>query len=316
MINMEKPLVSVVMPVYNGAQTVALALNSLIGQTYTNWECIVVNDGSDDATMQVLSSFTDGHIKVVDLVHNCGRGVARNVALSNCRGYYICFLVSDDFLNPEKIEKQVDTMQNNDIDLCFCGFTKFDDNGTPIFTSGLYNVPKTLHKDGEQLPPYFPSVMIINQRAALFSYNLRLNVGEDYDFISKYLDGRYYMNIPEPLYYYRIGDTTRKKLLYFTKENIRAGFYLFQRNKKAGINIICASSIKYIVYWVLTLIMPAKCILYRRGEQITSENKKIFERDFCKYMYNKTLTGGDKTLRDINSRMFAFVNYPSLAMVA
>ena len=77
----KEPLVSVVMPVFNGSSTIRLALSSLVYQEYKNWECIIVNDGSTDDTINIIESFGDPRIKLTNLDKNRGRGFARDIAI-------------------------------------------------------------------------------------------------------------------------------------------------------------------------------------------------------------------------------------------
>ncbi len=123
---METPLVSIIMPVYNGASTIRLALQSLLVQTYSNWLCIIVNDGSTDGTKEILDSLTDSRFKVYHLPKNMGRGYARQVALDHVEGEFIAYLDADDFYHREKIQRQMDVMISDfTIDLVACGLLTF-----------------------------------------------------------------------------------------------------------------------------------------------------------------------------------------------
>jgi glycosyltransferase involved in cell wall biosynthesis len=101
------PLVSAIMPTYNGAPFLADAVDSVVGQTFADWELIVVNDGSTDDTVEVLRRYTDPRIHIVHQARNQGRAMARNVALTHARGRYIAICDSDDMSTPERFAKQV-----------------------------------------------------------------------------------------------------------------------------------------------------------------------------------------------------------------
>ena len=76
--NNEYPLVCLVMPVYNGEKTIKYALASILRQTYDNWICIIVNDGSTDGTRQILDSISDSRFRIYHMEKNVGRGMAKH----------------------------------------------------------------------------------------------------------------------------------------------------------------------------------------------------------------------------------------------
>lgn len=120
------PLVSVIIPVYNSIY-IREALNSVSEQTYTNIETIVIDDGSTDNSLQILSDFKN--IRMVR-TENKGVSAARNEGLRFCRGELITFLDSDDIWIGDKIEKQVDFLsENRDIEIIFGRFENFFQEG-------------------------------------------------------------------------------------------------------------------------------------------------------------------------------------------
>ena len=108
---MQTPLVSVIIPTFNRAEVVSRAVNSVLNQTFKDFECIVVDDGSTDETDSVLRRFAD-KIKVVK-TENRGVSAARNLGAKLAAGKYIAFLDSDDEWKPQKLQKQFDFMQKS-----------------------------------------------------------------------------------------------------------------------------------------------------------------------------------------------------------
>jgi len=106
------PLVSVMMPCYNSAHTLPMALASLLAQEHEDWECVLVDDGSTDNVGEVVERANDGRLRLIRLAENRGRGAARQTALENSRGEYICMLDADDWMYPWRISAQVDIMQH------------------------------------------------------------------------------------------------------------------------------------------------------------------------------------------------------------
>lgn len=134
-----KPLVSVIMPAYNAQQYIAEAIESVIAQTYSNWELIIVNDGSTDDTLNIISHYQqqDSRIKIIDQL-NRRLGAARNAALRVAKGDYIAFLDSDDCWTVDKISQQIQQMLlNPNVDISFThGYIIKDDkivDPNPLF---------------------------------------------------------------------------------------------------------------------------------------------------------------------------------------
>jgi glycosyltransferase involved in cell wall biosynthesis len=115
-----EPLVSVIIPVYNRADLIPETLESVIAQTYQNWECIVVDDASTDNTMEVVRAFCsrDPRIKLFSRPSNRPKGAnaCRNYGFENSRGDFIKWLDSDDLLSPDALEFQVRIFTQRDLD--------------------------------------------------------------------------------------------------------------------------------------------------------------------------------------------------------
>ena len=118
---MKTPLISIIIPVYNVEKYLSECLDSVIAQTYQNWEAICVNDGSPDNCGAILDQYasTDPRIKVI---HQENRGVSdtRNVGLKQAIGEYITFLDSDDMLYPQFLEYMLNTIQKDNSDIVCC----------------------------------------------------------------------------------------------------------------------------------------------------------------------------------------------------
>ena len=120
-------LVSVVMPAYNCEATVLESINSVIRQTYSKFELIIVDDGSKDNTYKVLKRFKDfPNIIIIRSKINYGISITRNIAISKARGQYIAFLDSDDTWHEDKLKIQVNLMKNNNYFCCHSTYTRKD----------------------------------------------------------------------------------------------------------------------------------------------------------------------------------------------
>lgn len=139
-------LVSIVMPSYNTADYIEQSIKSVIEQTYTNWELIIVDDCSDDRTDDVVLSFSDDRIKYIKNEKNMGAALSRNKALCKARGKWIAFLDSDDLWMPEKLEKQIRFMEINGYSFSYTNYEEISELGekTGVKVTG----PKKITKIG------------------------------------------------------------------------------------------------------------------------------------------------------------------------
>ena len=128
-------LVSIITPSYNSSRFINECVNSVLGQTYTNWELIIVDDASNDNSRELISNIAarDNRIKFVFLTKNIGVAGSRNIALEKSKGRYIAFLDSDDVWKKEKLTKQIHFMQSHDISFSFSSYEPMSENGIEIF---------------------------------------------------------------------------------------------------------------------------------------------------------------------------------------
>lgn len=127
---MSKALVSIVLPIYNVEMYLDRCLKSIVSQTYTNLEIILVDDGSPDRCPEICDEWAerDSRIKVIHK-QNAGLGMARNTGMENATGKYICFFDSDDYVELDIIEKTVALAQKNNADIVTFGYSNVDGNG-------------------------------------------------------------------------------------------------------------------------------------------------------------------------------------------
>ncbi|NUZ10657.1 glycosyltransferase family 2 protein [Pseudoalteromonas sp. McH1-7] len=123
-------LVSIIMPAYNVEAYIGLSIESVLQQVYKNWELIIVDDCSNDRTVEKVQNFlTDNRIRLIKNSRNLGGAGSRNKAIKAAKGRYIAFLDSDDLWIPEKLEKQVLFMLDRNIGFSFSAHTTIDEHG-------------------------------------------------------------------------------------------------------------------------------------------------------------------------------------------
>lgn len=141
-----KGLVSIIMPSYNTALYIEKTIQSVLDQTYPNWELIIVDDCSTDNTDEVLEKIKDTRIHYLKNEKNSGAAVSRNKALRKAKGQWIAFLDSDDLWMPNKLEKQIRFMEENGYAFSYTNYEEIDVNGnkTGVTVTG----PKKITKIG------------------------------------------------------------------------------------------------------------------------------------------------------------------------
>lgn len=139
------PLVSVITPTYNSARFIHNTIESVQRQTYVNWEMIIVDDCSQDHTIEIVKQYVsrDSRIRLIRFKENRGPAVARNVAIEHAKGRYLAFLDGDDQWMPEKLEKQLRFMQDSQIAFSFTKYMKITEDGKE--TNSIINIPEKVN---------------------------------------------------------------------------------------------------------------------------------------------------------------------------
>lgn len=129
--NSHEVTVSIVMPAYNAEEHIEEAINSVISQTYENWELLVIDDCSSDRTAEVAKAFEkiDSRIHVFRNSKNIGVAQTRNHGIDVAKGEWVALLDSDDFWHKEKLERQLKAANESNADIIYCSYTLVDKNG-------------------------------------------------------------------------------------------------------------------------------------------------------------------------------------------
>ena len=275
---MEKDLVSIQLPVYNGMPYIKRAVKSLLDQTYKNWECIIVDDGSTDNTKEFLDNITDKRFRVFHFKKNKGRPYARQKALDEARGEYLAMLDADDFYHPKKLEIQVLFLkQHSDISLVSAGLCSFGEDTEIIRTRGKGVNKKIFHKVNNKPNVVHAVSMLRMEVAKYYRYNLTLQLGQDMDYLTRCLKGKYYVVLDQILYYYSEFDSVsikkiKKTYLYHIKKDLKSRKYS---------NVIIFF-MKYLISSIIYPILGQEYILKKRGHELSyqelSEFKKLKEK--------------------------------------
>lgn len=201
-------LVSIMMPCFNGEQTLPMALASLRAQSHENWEAIVVDDGSSDGTWDALHDFGEPRLRLERFDTNRGRGAARQRCLEMARGQLLSFLDADDWLFPNKLAHQVALMREHSTLTVLSGACVITDaRGEAVgltrtglgegqtFTTGQFSRPGP--------PPLsFPPCMVRMADAKQARFNPEFRRSQDSDFLIQVMLGKRYGVSSTPVYAY------------------------------------------------------------------------------------------------------------------
>jgi len=258
---MKEGLVSIMIPVYNGMPDIQLSIKSLLLQTYTNWECIIINDGSTDGTKEYIDSLTDSRFIVYHFPENRGRPYARQKGLDIASGEYIAMLDADDYYHPQKLEIQVSAMTANpDIFLVGTGVCSFGKRIIFLRIRKKGNNEVNVYLDIQGHFPATNAAMIRTEYAKKYKYDLSLKLGQDLDFLKRYLIGRKYLVVPNVLYYYSEFDSVNINKIQKTHY-----YGLVKAIKEKNLNNILILGIKMLVSTFIFPILGINFILRRRG---------------------------------------------------
>ncbi len=139
-------LVSIIMPSYNTAKFISETIESVLAQTYSNWELIIVDDCSTDNTDEIVARYKDKRIKYLKNPNNSGAAVSRNRALRKAEGRWIAFLDSDDLWEKNKLEKQIQFMEKSGCSFSYTNYVEIDEKS--MLLGNMVTGPKRITKKG------------------------------------------------------------------------------------------------------------------------------------------------------------------------
>lgn len=203
------PKVSVIMSVYNAEKYLRESVQSILGQTCTDFEFIIVNDGSTDTSKEILESFSDPRIKIINQ-KNRGLTESLNTAIRESKGMYIARMDADDISFPERFEKQISFLDTHP-DIAMCG-TQCD----------VYKVPQT-HRDIKRMmlfhnPFIHPSTMIRSSVLKQNLYDTSFRHLQDYELWTRIVPFYKTANLPDVLLKYTV---TQAGITQLKKKTIR-----------------------------------------------------------------------------------------------
>lgn len=211
--NKQKPLVSVVMPVYNAGEFLVEAIESILAQTYQNFEFIIVDDASTDNSLSVINSYQKRYPKKIRVVQmkktlNCGGDSCANQGIKLAKGKYIARMDADDIAHPTRLAMQVAFLERNpQIFLVGSNAYVIDKKGKIIGQKNEPAIQKDIYKSYCTFHPLIHSSLMLRRiyKGKPFAYEIKYSANNDYyTFFKRICRGARFANLAEKLVFYRI----------------------------------------------------------------------------------------------------------------
>ncbi|MFO0478817.1 MAG: glycosyltransferase family 2 protein [Bacteroidota bacterium] len=236
------PMVSVVMSVYNGDAYLKEAINSILNQTFTNFEFIIINDGSNDTSLSIIKSYSDKRIVLIDNIENKGLIYSLNKGFKIAKGKYIARMDADDISLPNRLFEQFNFLENHkEVGVVGCNYIQFNkhqehefhitNSHDEILGFMLFNA-SVIH------PSLMMRKLVLDAQPLLF--NLMYKHAEDYELWSRLIFATSFSNVKKTLFKYRLHEeqvtvmhsAEQVKSANLVRENIlkKAGF-VFSENE-------------------------------------------------------------------------------------
>lgn len=204
--SLSKPEITVAMPAYNAADHLLEAIDSVLGQSFEDFELLVVDDGSTDNTLALAQSCADKRVRVERLPANKGRATARNMAMGRARGRYLAWMDADDIAMPHRLEAQYACLETHpQIHICGAGVQYFGQSCALEFFPEQPEAARAASLFGVPVPNCCVMVRLDAMRAFGLRYDATLARAEDMAFWADALlkAGLQAVNLQEPLLRYR-----------------------------------------------------------------------------------------------------------------
>ncbi|MFN3403732.1 MAG: glycosyltransferase [Cytophagaceae bacterium] len=304
------PLVSVIMPAFNSSFFIKESIDSVINQSYSNWELLIIDDCSSDNTVEIVAGFNDARINLLKNESNKGIVFSRNKGITEAKGKYIAFLDSDDIALAERFQRQVDYLErNSQVGLLGTSVAVIDSSGNLTGEKYLYR---------EEIK-YMPSHLLFNNTFATSSvmarknildtekFDLKYPVAEDYQLWCRISRKAACWNLPDILVHYRKHDNNITKdkvetVIKYDKEILKENL--------SYLNVSLSHGELDLLYDVAKRRYPTDIVVLRKADEIfykliiaNRESKKFevkyfeeFIRIIWRRMYFKSVLYNKKVL--------------------
>ena len=308
-----KKLISVPIPVFNSGNYLNQSINSILNQSYQNFEIIICDDGSNDNSRSIIESFRDSRIKVYHNDENIGVLKTRNKLFEYCTGQYIAFQDADDLSHSERFIVQLNAfIRDPDLMLCGTNFSYINKKSNVFFNQDVIETHleiknQLLEKNMFQFPSLMVDSRVLEEVGGFREEFKQLgNISDDYDWIlrisEKFKVGN--VNHNETLYYYRSipGSLTRSRFGASRLIGHKIAQYLAKQRAETGTDDLMLNRIKNLSSFKSKLLKP-----------YISDPSLVFRELAASFMFNRLfLQAIMNSLQAIKKSPLAFVNYRTL----
>lgn len=288
---MSTPLVTIGMPVYNGSRFIRYAIDSVLKQTYTNFELIITDDGSTDDTVEIVKQYKDNRIQLISDSQNKGISYRLNQLIDLAKGLYFMRMDADDLMFPNRVEKQVCFLQSHShVDVVGSKAVIIDDNHHIIGERG--SIKENIAIEDLFLSTRFmhPTVAGRTEWFKKWKYRDLYSGCEDYDLWIRSFKSSCFADMDECLLFYRDPLVFKLKTYLFRQQRLlecvwnlknesQHGYYLFFR-------IILKSMVSSVAAIVLHILHADALFMKRRNKEI-AHNIDYYNTYLKKFALNK-----------------------------
>ncbi|MDR2206631.1 MAG: glycosyltransferase family 2 protein [Flavobacteriaceae bacterium] len=279
---MQNPKITVAIPIYNTEKYLSFAIQSVINQTYKDWELILIDDGNTDQSLKIAKSFSDPRIKIIENKENKGISTRLNQIIEIAKGDYLCRMDGDDMMFPERLEQQIRFMQENpDVDVAGSYAVVIDDKNKIL--GGRFHTSNSKNEEQILKSTYFihPTVFGKTEWFKQNKYTLGLDGVEDRELWFRTSKFSTFYIIEEPLLFYR--DPLKFKLkIYVSRQRQVKKLYknlAFLKDKKLLLaKLTFMADLKILIAKFMVFIKKDKYMISRRNTKLSDESiKKYYE---------------------------------------
>jgi glycosyltransferase involved in cell wall biosynthesis len=292
---MKGPKVSVVMPVYNGERFLREAMDSIISQSYENWEFLIIDDGSIDGTRAILEDYDDSRIKIIRNDKRGGLTKALNKAIRIASGEYIARQDADDVSLPCRFEMQINFLEKHpDYGIVGSSYFQIDEKGKILSQINVFS-EDTQIRESLMAQNWFGHGSVMMRKDVLKyvdGYDDRFEFAQDYDLWLRIIEVFKVANISKPLYCWRFTNSS------ISKRNQQ------EQRKYASLALFKAIRRKYLIEGsnkpspLVSVIVPT----YNRSEKLVEAISSVTNQEYCNYEIIVVNDGG-VDVQDIITRL-------------
>ena len=278
-----QPLVSIGIPFYNSEKFLADAINSVVNQTYTNWELFLVDDGSNDTSLKIAKTIAskDKRIQVLSDGNNKGLPTRLNQLSQLATGKYYARMDADDMMHPERLVIQVSyLLKNNEVDLLGSGLIAIDNvNNITGIRKGSFMQNFTLKQVLTTTWCVHPTITGKSEWFKNNPYDEHMKRAQDYELWIRTVEKSNFVRLEEPLLFYREASTpSLKKYFKSTQYSLK----IFQKNKsKIGVLSVVKMSVnkllKLVVYFVFSIFGATDKLIQRRSVEMLDADRDRYQ---------------------------------------